>query len=166
MKIARRQSRPPCETQGTGLRVWLPSAGHEEEDETTAKRVESSRVPCLDRGSTPLNSTTAPVSDRLQNSHRKTHCKRRLCGVFCVCNPTRTATDRRTKERRQQTGGVLLPGAENRRRQPTKPILHPCRGRGTSFFGFLRKIAAGKEGKAVKIFASSHFFSNFALPKL
>ena len=43
--------------QGTGFRIRRPSAGCGKKDEVTDKRVESYRVPCLDRGSTPLSST-------------------------------------------------------------------------------------------------------------
>ena len=40
-----------------GPTVWRSSAGLQEEDQVTTKRVESSRAPCLDAGSTPAAST-------------------------------------------------------------------------------------------------------------
>lgn len=65
MGIVRRLLRPSGENQEAGPSVWLPHAVPGEEDQTAAKRVESSRIPCLDAGSTPASSTRAAMRRRI-----------------------------------------------------------------------------------------------------
>lgn len=80
MGIVRRPLRPSGENQEAGPSVWLPHAVPGEEDQTAAKRVESSRIPCLDAGSTPASSTRAAMRRRIAASF--------FCRLACFLPPS------------------------------------------------------------------------------